>query len=115
MIDNQNFKMAAGDYKDLTVSVTDSTGSNKVITGCAITWVVKANENDTTPLITKSVGSGITILPNPNDYKFTISLASADSTNIPQGVYYHEARLTDLSAKSEVVMRGRLLMKKRRN
>ncbi len=114
MKENQNFGMTAGDYKEITVPVTDSAGANLVITGASIEWVVKKNENDATPLLTcTTTGGKITILTTPNDYKFKITLLTADTTNIEQGVYYHEAKVM-LGGNTETVMRGRIRIKKRR-
>lgn len=114
MKENQNLGFTAGDYKEITVPVVDSTGANQVITGATIVWVVKRNENDTTALLTASTANGkITILANPNDHKFKITLQEADTANIPQGVYYHEAEVS-LGGNEEVVMRGRLRLRIRR-
>lgn len=114
MKENQNFGFTAGDYKEITVPVVDSTGANQDITGAAVTWVVKRNENDATALLTASTANGkIAVLANPNQYKFKITLQEADTANIPQGVYYHEAEVS-LSGNEEVVMRGRLRLRMRR-
>lgn len=83
-------------------SIKDLTGSTKV------TWVVSATPGST-PLISKTLGSGTT-LSDPTNGKFKITGAVAD-TEALGGLYYHEAKLKDSAGKISTVMYGTFELK----
>lgn len=90
-----NAPFIAGDTRTVQATVEQSAGAPFNLTGAAIKWQVFAMSGGTftgSPIISKSVGSGITIT-NAAGGIFQISLASADTTGLA-GTYYHEAEVT---------------------
>ena len=94
------FSMHSGDSRviELTVNNQDDTAVEN-ITGAAITFALsKQAGNVTSPkpagaaLVTKTVGSGITITDGPNG-RADVVLAPADSASLPAGVYYYEVQI----------------------
>lgn len=105
MMQQQNFIMCSGDTRTLTVTVNDRvTGDPIDLTGASIAWVLAKN-NKSTAEIEKSVGSGITVA-TPASGVFVVTINPADTTDL-DGIYYHEAQVTDASGRVVTVMRGR--------
>jgi len=102
--DNQNFEFIKGQDKSLTVAVVDDAGAAVNIAGAAIAWVLATDLGGTT-LVSKSVGSGITITNGPGGI-FTVSLAEADTDALDNGWYYHEAQVEDTSGNKTYVTTG---------
>ena len=69
----------------------------------AIAWKLSATA-DTTALLSKAVGTGITI---DSATQFTVALAPADTADL-SGPYYHEARVTNSTGDQGVVAVGTL-------
>lgn len=103
---NQNFEMFCGDTHELPVTVRDSSGALKDITGAAVAWAL-AKSVKCDPEFTKATGSGIA-LTDPSNGLFTVTLNPADTLNLCPGDYYHEAEVTDSSGRVVTVMTGRV-------
>lgn len=91
--------IAAGDYFSgdnldilFTVSDGDNPGNPKDLTGASIDWVL-AKQQGKAPLITKSIGSGVTITDAANG-KGTVSIQQADTENLKGDTYWHELQVT---------------------
>ena|SRR5437868_5961633 len=100
----QNFSLHAGDYRDITVTVLDAGGSPVDLTSATIAWKLTTALHASPALLSKAVASGITIpVQTTNIGEFVIALASADTSSLAPGVYYHEADVTIGSKKSTVI------------
>ena len=100
---SQDFLMWSGDDKTITVTVYDNDDVVVDITGATITWELSQNV-DSTALISKTVGSGIT-LSDPTNGIFTIALDPADTASL-SGRYYHEAEITDAAGDVSTALVG---------
>lgn len=100
MAQNQNFTITRGDSKLLTVAVTDDDGAAVSIVGAAITWKLADSIYSATALVTKTVGSGITIT-NGAGGLFSIQLDYEDTDDL-YGLFYHEAKVYDNESPSNV-------------
>ena len=105
---NQDFLMWSGDDKTITVTVYDNDDVVVDITGATITWELSLNV-DSAALISKTVGSGIT-LSDPTNGVFTITLDPTDTDSL-SGRYYHEAEITDSSGDISTALIGHATIK----
>lgn len=87
---SQDFKMWAGDHRNLQFTVTGSDGSGQDLTGTSIKWVLKESVDSASLILKQTSGSGITV----SGSVMTVALVPADTTNLA-GQYYHEAEVTD--------------------
>jgi len=106
----QNFEIYAGDTNNILITVTNlETGEVKDLTGSDIEWVLYDPNLDET-LITKIVGSGITILPSGI---MLIELDPEDTLDIlPANWYVHEAEVTDTGGVISTVTTGYVKVKR---
>jgi hypothetical protein len=85
-----DFTMFSGDSKVLQTSLTDDTNAVVDITGAEITW--QLSRKVTSPaILTKTVGSGITIT-NPANGQFEVAIDPVDTADL-KGDYYHEIEM----------------------
>lgn len=106
----QDIELWSGNDAEIHATITDTdAGVPKDLTGSAITWVL-AKAQGKPPLITKTVGTGIT-LTLPLQGKCTVTLVPADTEAI-KGLktYYHEMRVVDAAAKKVTVLYGDALV-----
>jgi hypothetical protein len=103
---NRNISMYQEEYKVITVTITTSAGAVKDLTSATATWNVRQKLNDTANLISKTVGSGIT-LTDADGGVLTITIDTAD-TSAMSGKYFHELRVVDSDSHEEVVLVGTL-------
>lgn len=102
----QNFTMYRGKDRHLRVTVRDSAGKLKDLSGAqAIYWTLARNESGS-KLIQKSMAGGITIVDPPSAGQFVVALVPSDTTPLEGGDYYHEAGITDNLGASDVVVIG---------
>jgi hypothetical protein len=89
MATTANIEFYKGEDDVLTVSMSPATN----ITGWTIKFTVRKNYNDPTALITKTVGSGITVTDATNGV-FTITIASADTSGLDLRAYAFDVQRT---------------------
>ena len=94
--------MHSGDTRVLELTITDEADAVVNLTGAAITWALsKRNASEVLPkgtaILTKTVGSGITITDAANG-RADVAIDPADTADL-KGEYYHEVQLvlTDTS------------------
>ena len=104
MSDNiQNFNLHAGDNPSIPVTVKDSADVVVDITAAtAIKWNLYRDSRGTA-LVTKTLGSGITVTSGVGGI-FTIALVAGDTSAL-FGYFYHEAELT-LGGNISTVLTG---------
>ena len=100
--------MFAGDSKVLVVTVRDGAGAVVNITGATLTWEAARSTEETT-VISKESGDGISIT-NPTGGVFEVTLDEADTDDL-QGLYYHEAELTQ-AGDTFTVLTGSLVIER---
>lgn len=81
--------MYAGDTLILEITAKDSDGSALDLSGLTLKWSL-ARTNTSTALLTKTVGSGITVTDAALG-KFKVELTPSDTDKF-SGEYYHEVR-----------------------
>lgn len=96
---------------DFTVTNNDVTPAAALdITGFTVKWAMSKIRPDgtykATPTLTKTVGSGITIV-NTSAGTLKVRLDASDTTNL-LGDYHHELELTDGSGDPLIVATGKL-------
>jgi len=102
----QNFEIYKGDDLTLQVTVKNADGTAKDLTGATIKWQLSTGVNATPPLLSKAVGTGITIT-NAAGGVFEIAIAQSDTASMPaKDTYYHEAEVTDGAGKKSTVLTG---------
>jgi hypothetical protein len=106
---NQNFEMWQGEDKTIRVNLYNSSGAAYgSLAGLTFTWKVFLDESETSAVISKTTGSGIT--NNASDY-IDIAISKANTVSLDAPVrYYHECRVVDASAKEDVVFVGTLML-----
>lgn len=98
------FVVFEGDDQNLNVTVLDAAGNVVDISSAtAIDWKMSVDEF-TPPVISKSLGSGITITNGPAGI-FQVALVSADTNGLTPRTYYQASRIT-LSANLSHVALG---------
>ena len=105
---NQDFAIYIGNTRNLDISVVDDDGDAKNITGATITWTLERRAGET-PLITKTVDSGITIIDGAGGV-FRVALSTTDTDGLAAGTHYHEAEVT-LGSDVGHVTTGRVVVK----
>lgn len=112
-----DFSIHRGDDRTITFTVVDDVDAVVDITGASLAWVLsKQDPNFTTPeplgaaLVTKSVGSGVTIVDGPSGTG-EVALLSADTLARLPGDYYQELQI-QLSGKTTTIMFGIIEVKK---
>ena len=98
----QNFEMHSGDTKEITITVTDASGSSVALGGSTIVWGLYTAPGASTATVTKTTASGA-IAISGNTCTFT--LAPADTAGLT-GKYYHELEVTDSSSVVETTTTG---------
>jgi hypothetical protein len=92
--------MFAGDTKILEITVTDDSNAVINITGVLIRWQLSKTVKDP-PLVSKAVGSGITIVNGPAG-RFDVLINPADTLALI-GSHYHEVEIDDSGVISTVL------------
>lgn len=100
----QDFTMYAGDSRLIPVTVTNTAGTAKNLTGATVEWAMYLM-NSATPSATKESGDGIEFVA-ASDGTLEIALDPADTENLRPHTYYHEAKVTDSSGNISTVLTG---------
>jgi len=103
----QDFTMYSGDSNVITITVTDSAGAAKDLSGAAIVWSMAPLVESEKTTIEKTNASGIAITGDGSAGIFTVTLAAADTAPL-RGDYYHEAKITDGSNNVSTVTIGKV-------
>ena len=91
---NVFFNLFAGDDNTINITVTDDAGDVvDISTVTAITWKLCASERSTTTIISKTLGSGISLIGGRTGGIFQVAIDSADSTGL-DGTYYQASSIT---------------------
>jgi hypothetical protein len=109
----QNISVPWKNDAQITINVTAASPED-TLAGSTISWSVYAQQygvlvDPPTPLLTKTVGSGITITGSLYPMQFVVTLSHADLAAFPTppfGNYYHEALVTDTSQSRDTVVGG---------
>lgn len=103
---DQDVSFVAGDRIDLRYTVTDDvTGLVKNLSGVtAVQWkmskkITRSDGTETfssTPVVSKSLGSGITVAAETG--LITVALMNADTKDLSQGSYHSELEITSIDS-----------------
>lgn len=112
----QDFDMHSGDSRDLEITVVDENDAAVDVSAATMTWELsKLDSSGTLPaprgaaLVTKTVGSGITITDGPNG-ELTVALDPADTADL-RGDHYHELQIVT-GGKTSTVLFGKVAVLK---
>jgi len=99
----------SGDSQKLIITVQDADNAPaaKNLTGATITWAL-ARSRGSAPLITKTVGSGITVTDAANG-ALEVAIAPADTATI-DGVHYHELEVVDSAGNKSTAVYGLVII-----
>ncbi len=103
---DQDTTIYIGDTINLVITVRDDAEVAIDITGATVAWNLY-DERIGSSLIAKTTSSGIT-LTTPLSGIFTIALSAADTAALSEGVFYHEAEVTDASSNVSTVTTGHI-------
>jgi uncharacterized membrane protein len=98
-----DFTMYAGDSKTLAVTVRDADNVVVDLSGYTITWALSASVYDAEPLVSKTIGSGITVVDAAAG-RFNVTIDPDDTADL-RGAYYFEAEIV-LSGSVTTVLTG---------
>lgn len=85
----QNYDVWLKDTHSLSFTATSGGSALDISTAAEIKWVITANSDSTTALLTKLMTtSGITIVNGANG-TFRVDIASGDLDDIGTGTFYH--------------------------
>jgi len=107
MAAGQSHTVYKGESKTLLLTISDSDGVRLDITGFTIEFQVKLKDGDADPpLISKSVGSGITILTQSGGTlgQATVKIDSADTTGLTAQKHRYDVIVIDLVGDRQVVV-----------
>lgn len=100
-VSGRDFEHYQGTTRVLDVTIVDTTGALADLSSVtAIVWQM-ARSGWGAPVVTKTLGDGITVLDEPNGL-FAISLLPDDTETLDTGRYYHECRISEDTARSKV-------------
>jgi hypothetical protein len=100
-----DLSLHTGDTRDIIVTAKDLKDNSIIdLTNATIVCVIVKGE---TVVMTKTIGSGITVANPPTGGQFIIAL-TADDTKALLGSYTHQTRITIDADKSEIVLEGML-------
>ncbi len=100
------------DDETLDILVTDEdTGAAVDLTSADITWMAKRRRNDADvdALITKAIGSGVTVTSAVGGVA-EVAIAAADTDAITPGAYYWELQSVDAAGKTHTLAGGRIVI-----
>jgi hypothetical protein len=96
-----DFSIYAGDTTVLRITVKDEAGAAVDLGSSTIRWQLAVNVYGT-PLLAKSVGSGVEVVDAANG-RFDVTLDSEDTEVLSGGTYYHEAEMYDGGVVSTIL------------
>jgi hypothetical protein len=99
----RHFTLWAGDDVTLSATATDSAGAAVNLTGSTLSWTLS---DGNVARVTKTTSDGITVTSAANG-TFTVSLDTADTSDLEAGTYRHRATVTDASSNITTVLDGR--------
>jgi hypothetical protein len=102
----QDIEFFSGDTVKIKVTITDADNANdpKNLTGAqSIIWAL-AKAQGKAPLVTKTVGGGITVTDAPNGV-CEVLLSVGDTPNF-KGSFYHEMQVVDATGNKSTVLYG---------
>jgi hypothetical protein len=99
-----------GEDKTLEFTVLEADGSAQDLSGWAIEWVLR-REPGGSALVTKEVGSGITV-STPASGVLQVAVADVDTDPLPAGRYWHALRRAD-SGTEAVLAYGQVALRAR--
>ena len=109
----QNGVIYSGEDVTITVSLTDSDGTaltaDEVNAISEYQYVITTGPYATTNLVSKTVGSGVTL--SSTAFTATIVLADTDTDDL-DGIYHHEAKATDSSGNETTSFSGTLSVRR---
>jgi hypothetical protein len=102
----QDWEIYAGENHTFRCFVADKNNAERAtdLTSATITWILKQGSST---ILTKTVGSGITLASDPTTGYFDITWTAANGASLV-GVYNHEARVTLASGTIATTFTGTL-------
>jgi Ethanolamine utilization protein EutJ (predicted chaperonin) len=100
----------SGDSRTLSISVLNKSGLAVDISGSTIKWALIQNGTSILTYDNTTSSSGITITSGSGG-TFSISIDNDDTTDL-NGIYTHEARVTDSGGNSAIVFEGNFTVTK---
>jgi len=100
----------AGEDKTFTFTIKKADESAQDITGWTLEWELRLSRYAATSLLSKTVGSGITITNGPAGI-LTVALAQADTVSLKAGSYYHGLARTN-GGSWDVNLEGQAILRK---
>lgn len=105
----ETIKMFRGDDEDFAFQVKDSAGTPIDTTGWSFKFTAKLNDSDTSNVIQKTTGSGITEVDAMTG-QYTIAIAAADTVGVSAGTLVYDIEATTAAAKIKTVAKGALVI-----
>lgn len=104
----QNFTMYRNDSKTIKIAVVDKNEDPKNLSGASALWILK-NDAQRAQVTKRSGGNGITFVDiNGTSDGIQIALASTDTSGLNDGIYYHQADVTDSEGNRATVATGKI-------
>lgn len=108
---SQNKTMYRGDDKTFQITVKDADGVAVNITGATLTFSVKIDPNEPTPLILKDSSDNTEIdLTDPTNGIAEIYLVPADTRDLEAGTYVYDVQIITSGTKKHTLVRANLIL-----
>ena len=101
-------KAFSGDSIILKFNAVDEYGDVINLTGATLKWQLAQNAT-ATPLLTKTVGAGITVT-NASGGLFEVRLSFFETRTLSPGNFYHEVELTTSGGDKYTIFNGALVL-----
>lgn len=101
-------KVFSGDSIILKYNAVDEYGAVLNLTGGAIKWQLARNASDT-PLLTKTIGAGVTVT-NAAGGLFEVKLSFSETRTLGPGNFYHEVEHTTASGDKYTIFNGAMVL-----
>jgi hypothetical protein len=110
-LNNQNAYLYAGDNAFLNYAITDESNNPLNLTGSSLTYVIAANEGGAA-IVTKTTANGGINVTNAAGGLLTVSLVSADTTNL-SGMLWQQLVMTDVNSVVTTLSTGTITFEQR--
>jgi hypothetical protein len=91
-----------GADKTFRYTIVDANGAPQDVTGWTFTWVLRQPASGATALISKTLGSGISVVGSAANGVIDVAIAAADTASLASGTYFYTLWRTNTGSKTEL-------------
>lgn len=103
-----HFTIEQGTDCVLPIEYTDATGTPIDLTGCSAALMIRRAYDDADPIVSLSIGNGITI--NGTAGTFLVTIDSALTAELAPGTAVYDLKLTDSLGNPVLLIKGNVII-----